>query len=128
MHGQQEVDEDLRQICIREKWGTEKWLAYMGCFSAEIYAKAKTGNAKDWKYCATQAGIPAAELQTCFVKEATGFAQKDMQMARMYGASGSPTAVYNCNKNIVGAMPYEMIKTHLCGMFAKGKMPANCGI
>ncbi|HOX29489.1 MAG TPA: hypothetical protein PLQ76_10085, partial [bacterium] len=31
MHGQKELDEDFRQVCIREKWGSKKWLEYMQC-------------------------------------------------------------------------------------------------
>lgn len=127
MHGQQEVDEDMRQICIREKQGMQKWLDYMSCYSPEVYAKAKSGDAKDWKFCAAKAGLDAGEIQSCSQKEAPEMAKKDIEMSRMYGANGSPTAVYNCSKNIVGAMPYESIKSHICDMFAKGKAPARCG-
>lgn len=125
MHGQKEVDENLRQICVRDKWGADMWLSYMDCFSSEIYAKSRGGNPKSWQYCAEQAGIPADELQTCFDEEAAQLAEKDLKLSSNYGARGSPTAVFNCNKNIVGAIPYDNIKPHLCKMY-EGDAPATC--
>jgi hypothetical protein len=118
MHGQKEVDESLRQICIREKWGREAWLKYMGCFATEIFAKAQSGGAKDWGYCAKQAGINQTELQTCFDKDAKTMAEKDIQISSKFGAGGSPTAIYNCGKRIVGAIPYQNIKTSVCKMYS----------
>ncbi len=125
MHGQKEVDEDMRQICIRDKWGIDMWLNYMDCYSTEIYGKSKSGNAKSWQYCAEQAGIPTDKLQTCFAEEAAQLAEKDLKLARDYGARGSPTSVYNCNKNIVGAVPYDNIKSKLCKMYS-GDAPDAC--
>jgi len=127
MHGQQEVDEDLRQICIRDKQGLGKWHEYMNCFSAEIFAKAKTPQAKDWKFCAAKAGLNAADIQSCVANEGPRLAMNDVNMSQKYGANGSPTAVYNCNKNIVGAMPFADIKPHVCRLMPEGsEMPPAC--
>jgi hypothetical protein len=125
MHGEQEVQEDLRQICIREKWGTKTWLAYMNCFSTEIFAKQKGGGAASWDFCAKKAGINSADLQKCYDNDAKTLAKKDIDMARNYGANGSPTAVYNCSKSIVGAIPYDRIKPAICKMYT-GTKPQAC--
>jgi hypothetical protein len=125
MHGQNEVDEDLRQVCIREKWSRDKWLTYTDCFSKEIYSKQTSGDAKDWKYCAQTAGIDTTQLQSCFDKDAKTLIQKDIDAAQTYSASSSPTAVYNCSKAIVGAVPYTDAKKKLCKLIPDPK-PATC--
>jgi len=127
MHGPKEVEEDLRQICIRDKQGTQKWMEYMNCFSAEVFAKSKTPEAKDWKFCAAKAGLNAAEIQSCVSNEGVRLAMNDVNMSQRYGANASPTAVYNCSKNIVGAMPFTDIKTHVCKLMPQGsEMPPAC--
>lgn len=125
LHGQKEVDENLRQICIRDKWGNAKWASYMDCFSKEIYSKERAGNAKSWDYCAQQAEINPQELQSCFDNEAVQLAQEDLRLSQNYRAGGSPTAVYNCSKNIVGAIPYQQIKKHVCKLVS-GNAPDTC--
>jgi len=124
MHGQKEVDENLRQICIRDEWGLDKWLSYMDCFSSEIYGK-RNNNPKNWDYCAEQADIDPDKLETCAEEDGFDLAQKDMELTRKYRATGSPTAVYNCGKNIVGAIPFSSIKSRVCRLFP-GEQPEAC--
>ncbi|MFA6448504.1 MAG: hypothetical protein WCX65_03465 [bacterium] len=123
MHGQKEVDEDLRMICIREKFGRKKWLSYAGCFSREVFSKPQGG--KDWKECALAVDINPDEIDKCMATEANKFAEKDMAQSQTYNANGSPTAVYNCNKQIVGAIPFEQIKAQVCKLIP-GEKPAAC--
>jgi len=125
MHGQEETDENLREICLRDKWGNAKWLSYMDCFSAEVFNKRGKPDAKDWKFCAEQAGVSVGELQKCFDTEAVALAKPDMEWTMKYRVTGSPTAVYNCSKNIVGAIPFEQIKPKLCKLIP-GQAPAAC--
>ena len=122
MHGQKEVDENLRMICIREKWGLDKWLDYTKCFASEIYGNKAAP--KPWSFCAEKAGIPTAELDACFKNDAAKLAETDLQMSRKYGAQGSPTAIYDCNNKIVGAIPYPQIKRSLCQLDKQGKISA----
>jgi hypothetical protein len=123
MHGQKEVDEDLRMICIREKFGRKKWLGYAGCFSREIFSKPQGG--KDWKECALAADINPDEVNKCMKDEVDKLAEKDMKLSNTYNANGSPTAVYNCNKQIVGAIPFEQVKAQICKLIP-GTKPAAC--
>ena len=123
MHGQKEVDENLRMICLREKWGMDKWLAYTACFAMDIYGNRNAP--KDWKYCADKAEINVGELEACFKNDAVALADKDIEMSIKYRAQGSPTAVYNCSGMIVGAIPYQQIKKDLCRL-DKDKKIAAC--
>ena len=123
MHGAKEVEEDLRMICLRDKWGSAKWLEYTKCFAREIFDNKEAP--KDWSFCAKQAGIDPAALTACVKNDAPALAEKDMQLSMKYNANGSPTAVYNCDKNIVGAIPFQSIKSTLCRMIPDPK-PASC--
>ncbi len=125
MHGQKEVDENLRQICVRDKWSRAKWDEYVDCFSNEVFMKQNSPEAKDWKFCANKVGIKPEELSKCASTEGPSLAEKDLKMSMQNGASGSPTAIFNCNKQIVGAIPYEQVKPKLCKMIS-GKAPAAC--
>ena len=123
MHGQKEVDENLRMICIRDKWSVQKWLEYTRCFSAEIFNNREAP--KDWTFCAKQVGIDPAAVDACFKTEAASLAEKDLQLVMKYNAGASPTAVYNCHKNIVGAIPFQNIKGAVCRLIPDPK-PEAC--
>lgn len=125
LHGPDEADEDLRQVCIRDKWGREKWLGYMDCFSNEIFAKKGAAAAKDWKYCSQQAGVDATELQACFDNEAKTLIEKDILAMNTYAVESSPTGIYNCSKSIVGAFPYDQAKKQVCKLIPAPK-PETC--
>lgn len=122
-HGPAELEEDLRMICLREKWDFETWMKYSLCFAKDIYGNRTAP--KDWKYCAQQAGVDTAKLEACVTKDAPGLAEKDMALSDKYQVQYSPTAVYNCANNVVGAAPFEQMKFFLCRMYS-GKKPAAC--
>lgn len=123
MHGQKEADENLRMICLRDKWGTKVWLKYMECFAKEIYGNKQAP--KEWSYCAEQAGVKPAELDACFKEQSGAMAEQDLKLSATYSAYASPTAVYNCGNNIVGAIPFASIKSQLCRLIPDPK-PAAC--
>lgn len=123
MHGQKEADENLRMICLRDKWNKEVWLKYTKCFAKEIYGNREAP--KDWSYCAEQAGVKPAELDACFKEQAGGFAEQDLKLSATYSAYASPTAVYNCGNTIVGAIPYQNIAGQICRLIS-GNKPEAC--
>lgn len=123
LHGQKELDEDLRQVCVREKFGNIAWKEYFKCFMTDIYGNREAP--KDWTYCAEKAKVDKTVIQACFDTEATKLIQKDMALSDKYGAQASPTAVYNCKNNIVGAIPFAQIKGEVCRLAADPK-PAAC--
>ncbi|MEW6203370.1 MAG: hypothetical protein AB1546_15430 [bacterium] len=125
MHGQPELDGNLQQICVREKWGTDKWLKYMQCFAENIYGQPDEKLKKDWTFCAGEAGIEVDKMKACFEKEATTLAEKDLEMLSKYKAYSSPTAVYDCNMALPGLLPYMKFRPALCGVVLRGK-DFNC--
>lgn len=90
LHGQPEVDEDLRQVCIQGKF-KGKFVDYLSCVNKDISSVAGT-----WEGCARDAGIDAEAVRAC----STGAEGKSLLTASFkasddVGASGSPTMFLN---------------------------------
>lgn len=86
MHGDEEAQENLRQICIREEQGDKYW-KYVDCHM-------KKGEVES---CLTTAGINKAILDTCMSDNSKGlkYAKEDFDLQTKYQISGSPTLVIN---------------------------------
>ncbi len=82
MHGQSEVDENIRELCAITKYPA-KYMTYILC---------RNKNIKDtnWQACATD-GIDAAVIEECFKGDGTKMLLDDMKLAKQLGISGSPT-------------------------------------
>jgi len=131
MHGQKEVQENLRQYCI-EKEQPDKYLNYLSCFVAST----------NTTQCQQQAGIDAAKLQTCYDaadKQFNVTANYDNQASWLngqfpqfnidkalndqYGVQGSPTLVINGQQTEV-ARSADAVKSAICAAFTTP--PAEC--
>lgn len=109
MHGDQEAQENLRQICIREEQPT-KFYAYLSCF---MQAEGKTDQ------CLTQAQIDKTKLTACATdaKKGLAYAQNDFDQANNYGVTGSPSLFLNgqkANESDFGGRTAEAVKTLAC--------------
>jgi len=137
LHGQPEVDEDTRQVCIYKTWGKDKWLIYVRCYEkgwlpcaqrqgqatpaemAQCYLNAANA-------CVKESKIPEGELDVCMKTRAEDFLLQDIALSGKYGANGSPTAVYNCQKKVGGAYPLVFVKPYICELFPPDKLPSAC--
>ena len=108
MHGQSEVDEDIRMLCAKKLYPRNyKWLDYYYC--------RFTGNdwrTEEWKKCA-KGGIDAGAIQRCFDTEGKKLLAADLKMAKGLGIGASPTWLANNRHKFSGIAP-EGIKTELC--------------
>lgn len=97
MHGEEEAQENLRQICIREEQSAKYW-PYVSC-----YMKAE-GQSES---CLAQAGVDQAVLGACTTDSTRGlkYAQADFDLANKFGVSGSPTLILN-NKETVSEFDF----------------------
>jgi len=86
MHGNEEAQENLRQICIREEQ-KEKYWTYVGCYMQE-------GKTDD---CLASQGVDTTKVKSCMddVSRGNSYAQKDFDLANKYQVSGSPTLLSN---------------------------------
>jgi len=112
MHGQQEADENLVQICIREEQPDKYW-KYVSCF-------ARSGGSDD---CLNSSEIDGGKLEECTTQKNRGFkyAEQDFAIADNFGASGSPTLILN-NETVsefdFGGRTDEAVKKLLCCGFS----------
>ncbi len=105
LHGQPEVDEDIRQLCAM-KIAPENYMDYIICQNKDIRNAAPNAGK-----CAAEAGIDSAALKSCFEgsegKEllAASFAKADAA-----NAQGSPTIKVNGNGYNSGRDPLSFQK------------------
>ncbi len=86
MHGDEEAQENLRQICIREEQGSKYW-DYVSCYMKE-------GNSTE---CLKSSSVDEGMLNACVKDSSRGlaYAQKDFDLANKFNISGSPTLTLN---------------------------------
>jgi hypothetical protein len=108
MHGQPEVDEDLRQICAQKIYGKRyKFMDYVLC-------RNKDYKDPDWESCA-KGGISAAAIKKCAEgDEGKQLLTASFKKATDLGIGGSPTWLLNNKHDMRGRDP-EAIKKAFCG-------------
>ena len=97
MHGDEEAQENLRQICIREEQPALYW-PYVAC-----YMKAE-GQSQS---CLNSTGVDQTSLSGCTADAQRGlkYAQADFDMANKFNVTGSPTLILN-NKDTVSEFDF----------------------
>ena len=131
MHGQKEVEENLRQYCIQQIQ-PEKYLAYLRCFVA----------ANDTTGCQQKVGIDTTKLQACYTNSDNQFGIMkafndkgswlsgqypkfaiDEALNTKYGVQGSPTLVVN-GQTVNAPRSAEELKKIVCAAFTNP--PSDC--
>jgi len=134
MHGQKELDENLRQYCIQKEQG-DKMSAYLKCFT--VAATSADGTAEFAK-CLTSTQIDQTKLAACVAatdkefKITADFNDKSTWVSGQfpkfavnddlntkYGVQGSPTIVINEKEasELLSARSPEAFKTLICSSF-----------
>lgn len=113
MHGDEEAQENLRQICIREEQSDKYW-NYIGCH-------IKTGKVDD---CLTSANVNKTQLNTCVTDASKGltYAEADFNLQEQYLVAGSPTLFLNggeVSEFDFGGRTAEAAKNLLCCGFSQ---------
>jgi predicted DsbA family dithiol-disulfide isomerase len=109
MHGQGEVDEDIREACAIEHYGKDfKFMDYVLCRNKNI----KDAN---WQSCTGgTTGIDTAKMDSCFSgDEGKGLLEKSFKYSQASGMSASPTWLVNGKYKFSG-IDAETIKTNVC--------------
>ncbi len=91
MHGQAEVDENIREICAAKYYGKNmKYMDYIWCRNKNI-------RDTNWQACTGgQTGIDTKVIEKCFAgDEGKKLLEQDMGVAQSLGIGASPTWVAN---------------------------------
>lgn len=116
MHGEQEAEENHRQICLREEQPDKFW-DYVSCF-------IKAGNTES---CLEETEIDTAMLDECMADPERGvkYAQVDFTNQNTYGVTGSPTLILGGKRvsesNFGGRSAESLKKMLCCGMEDEAK-------
>jgi len=108
MHGDEEAQENLRQICLREEQPNNFW-AYIDC-----YIKGEKVDP-----CLEIAKADVSGLTDCMADQNRGlaYAQKDFDAQNKYKVTGSPTLILDgetISEFDFGGRTAEAVKTMLC--------------
>jgi len=119
MHGEEEAEENLRQICLREEQ-KDKSVNYLSCF-------LKAGESEE---CLAEVGIDEGKLSQCMQDSSKGlsYAREDFEAQDNYKVSGSPTLILNgetASEFNFGGRTAQAVKTLLCCGFTAE--PESCG-
>ena len=109
MHGDQEAQENLKQICLREEQADKFW-DYLTCF---MKAQGQSDA------CSEEVGVDSNKLDECMTNPDKGvkYAQVDFDAQNKYAVTGSPTLFQNGEKVSefnFGGRTAEAVKTMLC--------------
>lgn len=109
MHGQAEVDEDLRQVCAQKYYSAGlKYLDYMVC-------RARDYKNTDWQRCTGgKSGLDASVIKTCSEgPEGKSLLAASFALSKASGVAASPTWFVNGTHKLSG-IDAETIKSHVC--------------
>jgi len=114
MHGDTELQEDMREACIWEKYGREKWLDFVLCF----YSK------NNFADCAKEVGIDGQEIERCKNEEGTKLLEDDYKRSQELRAFASPTIVFNNGEErIEGARPFQDFNSTIYQLLTGEELP-----
>lgn len=107
LHGQPEVDENIRQLCAKKYYKkNNKYLDYIWCRNKDYRSDSWQGCAKD--------GIAANVIEKCSKsEEGAKLLEEDIKIAKALEISGSPTWLANNRHKFSGLAP-EQIKQSIC--------------
>jgi predicted DsbA family dithiol-disulfide isomerase len=115
MHGQPEVDEDIREVCAIEHYKENyKFMDYIWC-------RNKDYKSTNWQSCTGgDTGIDTAVIQKCFEgEEGKSLLKKSFEFSKAAGIGSSPTWIANGKYKFSG-IDAETVKTKICD---KNKFP-----
>jgi hypothetical protein len=121
MHGIQELNQNVREICVNKYNGTKEWFDFV----IAMNAKCSAANADTcWKKVAESVGLDTEKIATCEKNEADAILASELELNTLLSVSGSPTifvegAQYQGDRSAAG------FQQALCSAY-DGKKPAGC--
>ncbi len=118
MHGDEEAQENLRQICLREEQKGKYW-DYVSCYM-------KKGEIEK---CLDSTGVDKNALSACVSDDSRGlkYAKEDFDLSEQYGVQGSPTLIMGNNQIdefSFGGRTADALKAIICCAF--NNKPSLC--
>jgi protein-disulfide isomerase len=126
LHGSNEANEDLRQVCIMKYYDQKTYWNYLMEIDTNCYPIYSDVARLDtcWKAAAEKLKIDTAKIEGCSQSsEGVDLLKADDQLTQTYGVTGSPTLVINGDV-YSGARTSEAFKQAICSGFTT--QPDEC--
>lgn len=120
LHGEDELNEGVRQICIWKNYDSDTWWDYITYVNdniglSDIEAK--------WKEAANKFNIDTSLIETCASQEREDILNSEVELNNQYGVTGSPTIFIN-DKLYTEGRDSDSIKQGICTGFIN--QPEEC--
>ncbi len=129
LHGIQEAHQDIRELCVLENYGKDKFFEFTLASNKKL--TSKNADAK-WQSVAWEVGVDVNVVANCEKDKGLEITKREMKATentKVKGqngvgpVSGSPTMLVNGNKVNNSA---SSIQGALCDSFGEGKRPTAC--
>ncbi len=113
MHGIQELNEDVRELCIWKYYDHSTWWDFV----LQINENCNARNVDTcWVPIAKRLGIDTEKIKNCQKTEAINLLDEEIRLNQKYGVRGSPTVFIN-DVSYNGARTPEAYKQAICSGF-----------
>ena len=120
MHGVQELNQDLRELCVQKYMGTGKMFDFM----LAMNKKCSASNADTcWEAVAKDLGLDTAKIKKCEKDEGLAMAAAELELNQLLSVKGSPTVFVEGNPYGGGRDPASYAAA-LCAAFEDA--PSEC--
>lgn len=120
MHGIQELNQNIRELCVNKYLGTDKFFDFILVMNKEC----NSGNADTcWEPVAEKLGLDTAKIKACEKDEGLAMAKEELRLTTVYAVSGSPT-VFIDGESFAGSRTAAGFQKGLCDKF--DTPPAEC--
>ena len=121
MHGIQELNQDIREMCVNKYFGIGKWFE----FAVAMNSKCDAQNADScWENVAKGIGLDTQKISDCEKNEALELLAKEKELNDLLGVQGSPQ-IFIEGQEYGGARDANSILGVMCGAFDSTK-PEGC--
>jgi len=123
LHGQPEVDQNIREVCVLNKYGMDSFWKFVDYVNQNC---GSDGNC--WQDAAKQAGLNVNDIQSCFDSEGLNLMKQEADASNEAGASGSPTMIINGveTRAVYSYGDSEIYKQTICSAF--NDEPEECSV
>jgi predicted DsbA family dithiol-disulfide isomerase len=108
LHGQPEVDENIRELCAIKHFGkNRKYMDYIWCRNQDI-------RSADWQKCTGANGVATATLERCATgPEGVELLAADIKIGQQLGIEASPSWLVNNRVQFSGITPAD-VQRNIC--------------
>jgi hypothetical protein len=121
LHGQPEVDQNIREACVLKNYGMDALWSFMTDVNANC-----GGDGSCWESVASASGVDTSVIESCVSEEGLDLMKAEADASSEAGASGSPTLIINGVESTI-VYQYEnseAYKQEICSAFENA--PEEC--